>query len=277
MLLLAGCPSSQHWGTHERVALGERGAGARRIVALAPDVTEIAFALGCGERIVAVGPSADFPPEARAIPRLDPNDAESILVLAPDLLLATTAGNDPRVVTRLQELGVAVFTADVTSCGSLATTCEALGEVLGESERGARLAAEISRRCELAARSAAALPTARALYVVWWEPLIVAAPGTFHDDLLRLAGLANAAPRGAGRYPRVDPELLLDPRLEVAVTPADVEVVAGLQRLLTSPAYRSLSRPSLRVIRLPADAASRPGPRLPEALEALVAARVCER
>ena len=91
-------------------------------------------------------------------------------------------------------------------------------------------------RCAQAGAAAAALPRRGALYVVWWEPLIVAAPGTFHDDLLRRAALANLAPAGAGRYPRVDPELLLDPRLEVVVAADEPDLRAGFARTAATPA-----------------------------------------
>ena len=75
---------------------------------LAPDVTEIAFAVGAGDLIAAVPPAADFPPHVARLPRVAPNDAEGILALRPDLVLATTAGNDPRVVQRLRQLGTRV-------------------------------------------------------------------------------------------------------------------------------------------------------------------------
>jgi hypothetical protein len=112
--------------------------------------------------------------------------------------------------------------------------------------------------------------------MVWWEPLIAAAPGTFHDDLLRSAALGNLVSAGAGRYPRVDPELLLDPRLDLVVAPDEKDLREGFARVARSPAGARLASGAVRVLWLPADAASRPGPRLPDALEALVAAREAE-
>jgi iron complex transport system substrate-binding protein len=245
----------------------------RRVVTLAPDVTELAFAVGAGNLVVAVPPAADYPPEAAGLPRVAPNDAEAVLALMPDLVLATTAGNDPRMVQRLRQLGTRVCSMDVTSFARLAGACRLAGEVLGLQARGERLAREVEERSERATARARALPRRDALYVVWWEPLIVAGPGTFHDDLLRRACLSNLAPGSAGRYPRVDPELLLNRRLEVAVVPDECDLREGFARTVGSPAGARLASGAVGVIWLAADIANRPGPRLPAALEALVAAR----
>ena len=244
-----------------------------RLLPLAPDVTELAFALGIGNRVVAVVEAADFPPSVRSLPKVRPDDAEAILSLRPDLVLATTAGDDPRVISRLRDLGTRVCTVDVTSFARLLDACRLVGEVAGAAESGAELAQRIGARVAHATGLARSLPPRRALYVVWWQPLIVAAPGSFHDDLLARATLDNLAPSGGGRYPQVDPELLLDPRLEVVVAPDGPDMREGFARVRHEPAFARLASGSVAVIWLPADAASRPGPRLVEALEALVADR----
>lgn len=244
-----------------------------RVVALAPDVTELVFALGGGAMVPAVPRSADFPPEAGALPRFDENDAEAVVALRPDLVVATTAGTDLRTVERLRELGVEVATTDVTSFERLGDACRLLGVLLGQPERGAALASSLARRVAVASGRAAGWPVRDALYVVWWDPLIVAAPGTFHDDLLRRAGLANLAPARAGRYPRASNELLLDPRLEVVVAPDEPPLRDMFRSLLDRAEGGRLARGAVQIIWLPADPASRPGPRLVEALEALVEAR----
>ena len=242
-------------------------------MALAPDVTEMAYALGAGGALVAVPAAADFPPAARQLPHVDPSDIEAIVALRPDLVLATTAGNDPREIARLRELGIPVFIADVTSFEALVGVFRSAGRALGHAAAGDRVAAEIEALCARAGAAAASLPRRRALYVVWWDPLIVASPGTFHDDLLRRAGLANLAPPGGERYPRANPELLLDPRLEVVVAADEPDLRAGFARVVGTAAGTRIAAGAVRVIWLPADPASRPGPRLPQALEALVAAR----
>ncbi len=272
-MLLFACAGPPASGAVDQTGATVAPGPVRRVVPLAPDVTELAFALGAGNLVVAAPTAADFPPEVERLPRVAPADLESIVALRPDLVLATTAGGDPRAVARLRELGLRVFTVDVTSFDRLAEACREVGRILGRRAQGDRLAASVEARCARAGAAAAALPRRGALYVVWWEPLIVAAPGTFHDDLLRRAALANLAPAGAGRYPRADLELLLDPRLQVIVAADEPDLRAGFARTEAAPAGARIARGEVRVIWLPADPASRPGPRLPLALEALVAAR----
>ncbi len=272
-LVSVACVSPPQEGDLDQTGAVVRAGPVRRIVALAPDVTELAFALGAGDAVIAAPAAADYPDQARRLPRVPPNDAEAILSLRPDLVLATTAGSDLRTVGRLRQLGVRVFTADVTSFDRLAAACRLAGRALGRQEEGERLGREVERRRDSLEGRAAGFPRRNALYVVWWDPLIVAAPGSFHDDLLRCAGLVNLAERGSGRYPRVDPELLLDPRVDAVVAPDEKDLRDGLARVVRSAAGARLASGAVRILWLPADPASRPGPRLIDALEALVAAR----
>jgi cobalamin transport system substrate-binding protein len=246
---------------------------ARRIVALAPDVVELVCALGAADRLVAVSRAADFPPAVRAIRHVREDDPEAIVALRPDLVVATTAGNDERVIDRIRATGTPVFVTDVTSFERLAEAAVGLGAIIHASAQGRRLGAEIDARYERAAARAARLPRRRALYVVWWDPLIVAAPGTFPNDLLLKAGLANLTPAHGGHYPRVPPETLLDPRLEAIVSPDEPDTRTGFEQVLRSPAGTRLAAGLIRLYWLPADLADRPGPRLPDALERLVVER----
>lgn len=243
------------------------------MVALAPDLTEVVFALSAADRLVAVAEAADFPDEARRLPRVDPASLESILAHRPDLVLATTAGNDPRIIARLSGLGVRTCTVDPTSLGRVAEGFRLVAEVLGVPDRGKDVEESFARRVREARSRARSLVPRNGLYIVWWQPLMVAGPGTFHHDLLAAAGIANLAPAGAGRYPRVNPELLLDPRVELLVAPDEVETRIGFRSLAGKPVGRRLRSGNVPMLWVAADAASRPGPRLAEALEHLVEMR----
>lgn len=244
-----------------------------RVLALAPDVTELVFALDAGELLTAVPHSADHPKPVHSMVRFDEKSAEEIVALRPDLVVATTAGTDPRLVSQLRSLGLTVATTDVTSFERLEEACRMLGSLLGRPAQAEALAFALHARAATATARVARKPLRHALYVVWWEPLIVAAPGSFHDNLLRRAGLSNMAPQGAGRYPRASRELLLDPRLEIVVAPDEDDLRTAHRGLLAKPEGSHLASGRVEVIWLPADPASRPGPRLVEALETLVAAR----
>lgn len=246
----------------------------QRVVALAPDVTEIVFALDAADRLVAVAGTADFPVAASRLPHVDSTNVEAILAYHPDLVLATTAGNDPRTVSRLSSLGIRTCTVDPTSLERIVEGFRLIAEVLGIPDRGGELADSFGRRIHAARSRARALTPKGGLYIVWWQPLIAAGPGTFHHDLLAAAGIVNLAPGGAGRYPRLNPELLLDHRLEVVVAPDDEDSRTGFTRVAAAPVGRRLGSGRVALLWLPADPASRPGPRLADALEELVEKRL---
>ncbi len=272
MLSLA-CSPTPTAGVLDQVGQPVLATSPHRVLALAPDVTELAYAVGAGGLVIAAPAAADYPAAARALPRVNPGDVEAILASSPDLVLATTAGSDPRVIARLRQLGIAVCTLDVTSLARLTEAVTLVGSLTGRQEPANLVAAGLAHRITMARRRAAPLPSRTALYVVWWEPLIVAAPATFHDDVLRSAGLVNLAPSTAGRYPRVDPEILLDPRLEVVVAPDEPDVRATYDTVTLRPVASRLRSGATRVLWIPADQANRPGPRLVDALEALVTLR----
>jgi iron complex transport system substrate-binding protein len=272
-LLSVACTAASQGGVVDQVGNPVDVSAPRRVVALAPDVTELAYAIGAGDLVIAAPAAADYPPAARVLAHLNPDDVEAVLARSPDLVLASTAGNDPRVIARLRQLGIAVCTFDVTSLPRLTEAAALLGTVTGKEDTARPLVASLTERIAAARRRAGPLATRRALYVVWWEPLIVAAPGTFHDDLLRAARLVNLAPAGAGRYPRVDPETLLDSRLETIVAPDEPDVRATYDAVHDRPVCARLRAGATPLLWIPADLANRPGPRLVDALEALVSAR----
>lgn len=274
LLLFASCAAAPEDGQRDQVGGLVPPGPVQRVVTLAPDVTEIVFALSAGSRVVAVPATANFPDEVRRLPRVDPQSPESILAHRPDLVLATTAGNDPRVVDQLRVLGMRVLTVDPISLSRIAASFSLIGRALGLPEKGHQLEARFRSQVEAARRRMADLPPLTGLYVVWWQPFMVAGPGTFHHDLLAAAGITNLAPAGAGRYPRLNLETLLDSRLEVIVIPDEDELRVGFQQVTKSAAGRRLRSGDVATLWLPADPASRPGPRLANALAHLVASRL---
>jgi iron complex transport system substrate-binding protein len=247
-------------------------APARRIVSLAPNLTEIVFALGLGDRLVGVTDFCDYPPAARQVARvggITGPSAEQIVALAPDLVLATTAGNGKEQVLGLARLGLRVVVTDPKDLASVADSFVLVARAAGVPEAGARVAAEFRRRLDAVRRAVAGLPRPRTLLLVWPDPLIAAGPRTFPSRLLEAAGGTNAlAVEWSAAYPTIGLESLL------AIAP-DAIVLAAHQGT-TLEALARLSRygdvPAIRDGRLAViDQAilARPGPRLADAAEQL--------
>jgi iron complex transport system substrate-binding protein len=243
-------------------------AAPRRVISLAPSLTDTVVALGLADRLVGVTRYDDAPEVAR-LPRvggfLDPNP-EAVLGLRPDLVLWLTDGGALGPVRKIAELGVPVRALPVVSVADALAAARLVGAALGEPLAGERLAERLDRALAAARRRGEGRRPVRVLVVVGREPLVVAGPGSYPDELLRLAGGRNAVEGGRPwpvfpleRAVALDPDLVVDGALN--------EPREALSRLAAIPAVRRGA-----VHRLRSDAALRPGPRLVEAVAELEAA-----
>lgn len=173
------------------------GNGGRRVVAIAPSLVEIVYALGRGDRLVGIDSFTSFPPEARRLPRVgglvDPN-FELVLSLRPDLVVIES--DHERLSSRLRRAGVDTLALRCQSLGDLDRAIAALGERLDARERARSLAARIHD--ELAAVRSAAKDgrPVRLLYVIDRQPGAIrdvwAAGGrSFLGEIARVAGGDN--------------------------------------------------------------------------------------
>lgn len=253
----------------------------QRIVSLAPNLTEIVFALGLGDRLVGVTDFCDYPPAARHVARVGgvtSPSAEQVLALEPDLVLATTAGNGREEILALARLGLPVVVTDPRDLDAVADSFVLIARAAGAAEAGEQLAAAFRGRLDAVRRALAGAPRPRTLLLVWPEPLIAAGPRTFLSRLLELAGAVNAlaaaeswAPSTAAAYPVIGLESFLALAPEVIVLAAQQGTTLGALARLSR--YREV--PAIRDGRVAAiDQAIlfRPGPRLVEAAEQLARA-----
>jgi iron complex transport system substrate-binding protein len=240
----------------------------RRVVTLAPSLTDTVVALGLSERIVGVT-RYDDAPEVAGRPRvggfLDPSP-EAVVALRPDLVLWATDGGATRPVERIAALGIPVLALPIVSVADTLAAARIVGDALGDRAAGERLAARLEAGVERVRARAAGLRPVRVLFVVGHEPLVVAGPGSFPDELLRLAGAVNVA-SGARPWPVYPLEKAVADAPDVVVDGAVLEPPEGLRRLAAVPAVARG-----RVVRLANDDALRPGPRIPAALDELLRA-----
>ncbi len=239
--------------------------GARRIVTLAPSMTDYLVALGAADRIVGVT-RVDRAPEVAARPRvggfLDPSP-EAVLGLRPDLVLWVTDGGALAAVRRLAELSsgsFAILAIPVVAVADVPAAARLVGEAIGEPAAGAALAARLQGSLDRLQAASAGRPHPRVLFVVGREPLVVAGPGSFPDELLRLAGADNAV-GGSRPWPVYPLELAVAANPDLVIDAAFDEPAAGISRLAAIPAVRRGA-----VARLPRDDLLRAGPRMIEAL-----------
>lgn len=244
----------------------------RRVVVLAPSLTDVVVAMGLGDRLVGVTRNDDAP-EVAALPRvggyLDPNP-EIVLGLSPDLVLWVTNGTALGAVRRIAELSrgsrrpFPILALQIDTLADVLATPRAIGDALGERERGERLARDLAAEVEAVRRRAAALPPRRVLFVVGREPLVVAGPASFPDELLRACGARNVV-SGDRPWPVYPLEKAVADDPDLVVDAAPLEPAEGIRRLAAIPAVRRGA-----VFRLADDDLIRPGPRMVRALPRLL-------
>jgi iron complex transport system substrate-binding protein len=148
---------------------------AARVVSLAPNLTEMAFAVGGGSAVKAVIRYSDHPAAARDLPVVGDAfalDFEAIVRLKPDLVLVWTSGLNERHRERLRSLGLTVFESEIRSADAIAATLRRLGTLLGHGEEGRAAAARFERDWQILRdrhRDKAAL---RVFWQLWQDPLM---------------------------------------------------------------------------------------------------------
>ena len=192
----------------------------RRVVTLAPSLTDVVLALGAGDRLVGVS-RFDERPEVARLPRVggfvDPS-VEAVMALHPDLVIAQPGPGNRRAVETMAELGAAVLLLPLGTVEDVLAAERAAGKALGLADQGEALARSLeATRTRIRERSRGLRPV-RVLLVYGFDPLVVAGPGGFGDQLLADAGALNVARDAASPYPvysvervvQSQPELVLD-------------------------------------------------------------------
>lgn len=254
------------------VRRGGRGP-ARRVVSLAPNATEVLFALGEGSRVVGVSRYDDYPPEVARLPRVggmvDPS-FEAIVALRPDAVVGARGPVNRSVLDRLESLGVRTLFPSVESVAEIHAAIAAMADLVGVPERAATLHARIDARIAAVRRAVQGRASPSVLAVFGQRPISVAGPGSFIAELIALAGGRNAVTTGP-RWPSLAleavlalaPEVVLDMTAHEGHGPL-AEAWAGYAAI---PAVRDG-----RVVRLSDPMLTRPGPRVGEALAVLARA-----
>jgi iron complex transport system substrate-binding protein len=256
-------------GRHVRVP-----ARAERIVTLAPNLTEIVYAVGAGNRLVGNTTYCDYPPEARQVTKvgdtLQPN-IEQIIALRPQLVLVSTASQLEAFTRQLNEQGIAVYVTDPRSLEDVFNSIKSLGELLGEAERGTHLVDELRARAAAVEQAVRSGPPVRVFYQVSAAPLYTIGRDAFLTDLINRAGGQSVTADVPGAFPRYSDEAALATQPEAIVIPVDTTMDQSNAKPASSLAQSAAVKGG-RVYRINGDLLSRPGPRLVEGLEQLARA-----
>ena len=257
-------------------------APAKRVVSLVPALTEMLFAVGAGPQVAGVSSYDDFPPAAKAVPRvgalLDP-DVERILSLRPDLVI--TYGSQTGLEAQLARAGIRVFSYRHGGIASILQTLREIARVTGHTAEGDRQAREIEGRLDAIRARVKGQPRPRTLLVFGRQPrtlqqMYVTGGQGFLNEMLDIAGGVNVFADIRRESVQPSHEILLVRAPEVIVELRATDMSAAAEQKEEKAAWSTL--PSIPAVRngrihmLNGDYLVVPGPRIAAAAETLASA-----
>lgn len=192
----------------------------KRIVSLAPHLTESLYALGAGDRIAATVDYSDYPEAAKKLPRVGGYsrfDVEMVAAQKPDLVIAWESGNTPAQIEKLRALGVTLYVTQPNSIDDLANTLDRLNRLTGDSETGRMAVAQFRERLAALRSRYSARPPVRTFYQVWKQPLLTIGGPQIISDVIKLCGGENVFGALKTMSPAVTVEAVLAAAPEVIV------------------------------------------------------------
>jgi len=176
-----------------------------RIVSLAPNITEILYALDIGHRVVGVTTYSDYPDEARQKPKVGSYvnlNIEKIVSLRPDLIIGTYGGNPKTTVLRLEALGLPVYVTRTETVDEMLTMIEDIGAITFTSDKAGALANTLRERIDGVTSKVRNAQHPLVFLEINAKPLITTGSGSFQHEIIRLAGGRNLAGDSPARYPQ---------------------------------------------------------------------------
>jgi iron complex transport system substrate-binding protein len=243
----------------------------KRIVSLAPNITEILFSLGLDEEIVGVSIHCNFPEKAKSKVRVGSYirlDFEKITSLNPDLIIATAVGNTRDMVDRLWKLGFPTYVIYPKNFNDILKNIAHIGQVVDREEEARVIIKGMRKRSQRIVELTNGLPRPKVFVQIGDAPIVTVGKGSFADDVIRLAGGDNIAGKEKEVYPRFGMEEILKRSPEVIVI-SSMNPRGDYQKILqewnrwkTIPAVKNG-----RIHLIDSDLLDRPSPRIIDGLE----------
>jgi iron complex transport system substrate-binding protein len=256
----------------------------QRIISLAPSNTQIAFAVGVGNRVVGVTDYDHYPYNFTAwfaagnmtsVGGFSTPNKETIASLNPDLILATPV-NDPDVVT-LRNLGYNVLVLNPNDVNGIFKDISMVGKAVGADQNATTLVNSLTSQINaIEAKIAAAnLPKPKVYYEVWTPPLMSAGSTSFINDVISKAGGQNIFENETQQYPTISSETIVQKNPDVIMLPTNMAQTdeapfyGSVDTVKARPGWSSISAiQSNRVVVVNGDLFAEAGPRVAEQIEA---------
>ncbi len=241
-----------------------------RAVSLAPNLTEIVFAVGGGDRLVGVTSFCNYPQEAQKIQKvgdtINPN-IENIIALKPQIVLVSTASQIENFTNQLEAQNIRVFVTNPDGLDDIYKSIEKIGEIFGEKEKAHQIIDDLEKRVsqlqvQTNKTDGAAKQAVKVFVQISKEPLFTVGKQSFLTDLVRRAGGVSLTENVAAAYPKLSKETALALNPEAIILSDSEDNREPNDVFKNSPAVKNG-----KVFRVDADIISRPSPRIVGALE----------
>lgn len=238
---------------------------AERVISLAPHNTELAYAAGLGDRLVAASAYSNYPEAAQSLEQVSSWQGinfERVVALKPDLILAWRNGNPQRVIDQFIALGIPVFYSDPMTIDAIAEDLRRLGQYSGDPIQANEAAdALLAYQAELKSRYHRPQPV-RAFLQLGTHPVFTSSSGTLQNEVLTLCGASNIFADSSVPWPQVSREQVLFRKPQVIISGGEPEKIALIKQFWGT-------QLDIPVIVIPEDWLHRSGPRIMQAADSL--------
>ena len=274
LLIMTGCSqtTSTDGGNKDKIIVDSLGrevtltSTPQRVISLSPAITEIFYALELEDYLVGTTTFCNFPQDALDKPKVGgfSNPNMELIVESQGEMVFVAAGVQLDLIGRLEDLGLQVVCIDAQKVDEVIDNIKLIGEIMGVPEKGKRLATHLEDRKNGVWEKVKDLEKPLVFFEIWDDPLMSVGPGTFIDDLIRLAGGANLAGDNNPGYFQLSLEVLFheDPDVYMAINHYKPTEISGRQ------GYTQLNAVKAgRVYTIEDDWVTLPGPRIILGLE----------
>jgi len=240
-------------------------AAAERVISLAPSTTELAYAAGLGDKLLAVSAYSDYPPAAQKLEQVaswQGVNIERILALKPDLILAWRGGNPQRALDQLAALGIPIFYSDPHSIDDIAQSLDELAAYSPQPQLAHQAATQLRTQQAALQQQYQQQKPHRVLLQFGTQPLFTSAGGSLQSQVLSLCGAENVFADSKVPWPQVSREQVLARQPQVIVVPGNAAQAATVRNFW----HNQLPVP---VLAINEDWFNRAGPRIMLAATAL--------